>query len=381
MQKRNSFSPDLCRQHRAAFTLVEMLTVIAIIGVLVALLLPAINVAREAARQSACSNNLRQIGQCLHMHAETNNDIFCSGAFDWLKDGAITDASWVGDLVKQGTPVGKMLCPSNPARGAAVLNDLLTADASGFAANKCINMLGSPGSMNPDGTPRVNPCRYIATAAFAAGPSPARTDFVDTEVLQEFYNTNYTASWWLVRGGPRLNAAGNLREMTVGCGKSILSRNSTTGPLSRVRLDTCRVPQSTVPLMADGGLADDSLAVTVGDLAAGTPLVESMTGGPRLIADGSYGNAFTVPTLPEPNTTWWSIWVRQMAQDYRQFGTPHRGASVVLFGDGSVRPLRDKNKDGLLNNGFAATGGFADSTLEFKKDELYSLYALTANKP
>jgi prepilin-type N-terminal cleavage/methylation domain-containing protein len=48
--------------HRNAFTLVELLVVIAIIGVVVALLLPAINAAREAARRAACASNMRQIG-------------------------------------------------------------------------------------------------------------------------------------------------------------------------------------------------------------------------------------------------------------------------------------------------------------------------------
>jgi prepilin-type N-terminal cleavage/methylation domain-containing protein len=57
---------------RTAFTLVELLVVVAIIGVLIGLLLPAVQAARESARRTTCVNKLRQVGQAMHNYADAN---------------------------------------------------------------------------------------------------------------------------------------------------------------------------------------------------------------------------------------------------------------------------------------------------------------------
>ena len=94
---------SICR--RRGFTLVEVLVVIAIIGVLVAMLLPAVQAAREMGRRTQCKNNLKQIGVAAQSHVEKQGYFPSSGwGYDWTGDpdmgfGAKQPGGWIYNIL------------------------------------------------------------------------------------------------------------------------------------------------------------------------------------------------------------------------------------------------------------------------------------------
>jgi prepilin-type N-terminal cleavage/methylation domain-containing protein len=146
-------------QARRAFTLVELLVVIAIIGVLVALLLPAVQAAREAARRSSCGNNLRQIGIALHNYLDVHKRFpsdriakprtgWCALLLPYLEQGNLQNSYQFGydywDRENEAATQVKVKvfhCPSTPGGPKLIPND----------TKATINDIGSPPTSSMSG--------------------------------------------------------------------------------------------------------------------------------------------------------------------------------------------------------------------------------------
>jgi prepilin-type N-terminal cleavage/methylation domain-containing protein len=118
----------MTRQHnfaeRRGFTLVELLVVIAIIGVLVALLLPAVQAARESARRSQCTNNLKQIGLGFLNHESSHRFLPSSGWSPWhvadleMGVGKTQPGGWMYQILPFIEQQGLYNIPSDGNRGS-----------------------------------------------------------------------------------------------------------------------------------------------------------------------------------------------------------------------------------------------------------------------
>jgi hypothetical protein len=345
-----------------------MLIVIAVVALLASIALPALNSARESSRKATCQNQLREFGAAMLSVAESQSTQLCSGALDWDHDGCVTEIGWVADLVARGVPVGKMLCPTNHAQITETYDELIHMDTTVSGFEGCVNRLGSDPVVGPGGAAIANPCRQIWALGLVPG-SPERIAHVDERIFDQHYNTNYTASWFLVRSGVLLNDDGSFRERVPGCGVGLRSLNSTKGPLRLRELDNAPVSSALVPLLGDG-TSNGVLSVAIGKRRPGDPAVLSFTKGPVMVT------TMSEPSVSDPN--WWNVWAQQTRQDYRCFAPVHRNTCNILFADMSVRTFKDHHRDGLLNSGFPANAatGFTSDTAELTDEEIEIHFSL-----
>ncbi len=144
---------------RSAFTLVELLVVIAIIGILVALLLPAVQAAREAARRLQCSNQLRQIGIACHNYHDTR------GMLPTVRTSA-TDMSYLAQIL--------------PFMEQVQLRDLINEDQHwSHASNDAAEATGVPEFQCPStGTQLPTYIGGVGDITSSVDTSPLRAHYV-----------------------------------------------------------------------------------------------------------------------------------------------------------------------------------------------------------
>jgi len=285
---------------RIGFTLVELLVVIAIIGVLIALLLPAVQQARESARRMQCSNNLKQLGIALHNHHDTHGQFPPGYVFDSSVNTA-GDPTWGWGVFMlpfmEQTNVYEELRPAEQTLLSALGNaqDLLTMQTN-LPAFRC------PSATGPD----LNDERLLNDEATAV--------------------SNY-----------------------IGCNSSDLAARNDGIPATNYGADGIFWENSECDFaeITDG----TSNTFAIGERAWQMNR-RNGTGKANYFAGNVYGVAgrLVVGSSPDPNLDLYSVlggtvreinWARADIYEHSSFSSNHPGGVQFLFCDGSVHFIQE----------------------------------------
>jgi prepilin-type N-terminal cleavage/methylation domain-containing protein/prepilin-type processing-associated H-X9-DG protein len=307
------------RVNPRGFTLIELLVVIAIIGVLISLLLPAVQSAREAARRAQCTNNMKQIGLALHNYESAN------GVFPWgVLRNSIQDNCTTAWRFTWST---------------AILNEL-----EGGAQFNTINFTGATNSIrnvsayNFRIASYVCPSDEVSMATPSNFPGYSQGSYSGMAGYIEIWRYSYlTFNADICRRIDANGIFGLNRNRRIADVRDGTSNTLFVGETSRFRNE----PQSIFNFWNSGFWVGDGLSA-----------VSSRTAGiayavPRINAPASLGDV--IPIIdPDP-----FIWYQKPeALTYGQFGfrSQHPGGANFLMGDGSVKFIKESIDMGVYRS-------------------------------
>ena len=344
--------------HRKGFTLVELLVVIAIIGVLVALLLPAVQAAREASRRAQCSNNLKQIGVACHMFHDAKK-VFPIAAYEddnqtwgwavYLLPFIEQERLWdifMQDAVLVG-PNGSIYSSSGAAAFMPVTDMAAGKMASGgtIADNipsHFVNLNAGASATGGKGAASVVLNAFICPSDVLPnvnGAGLAKSNYVgNTGTMQNWPNPSGSWPYGWACGSPNANFqdgvfltsndnnlihAVGLKEIIDGTGSTFMVGEATIGYGTNGRINNNVPAHESYPIWAGQGGGHGPNCCLCGDLSA--------LGACTRLCDGPFFLNRWKTDVPGGNTS----------QSDVSFGSQHPGGASFVMADGSVRFISD----------------------------------------